>query len=228
MCGRYSIYDIEEIQSRFNVEFDVTKGAGPNQFGNGFKATYNAAPSQILPIITNEKPNQVTFARWGFVPHWAKDDKFKTINARAESVSEKPTFKKAFEENRCLIPADGFYEWKKVGGKKIPYRFILTSEGKSGGSKLFAFAGIWSMHNEIVTFSIITTQPNKLMSPIHDRMPVILTQHNEKIWLEKPEQSILKPYESDKMECIQVSDKINSTRNDGPDLIKKVATLDGF
>lgn len=200
MCGRYSIYEIDALNLNFH----------------SFTPVYNAAPSMLLPIITSDGP---TFAKWGFVPNWAKDKKIQMINARAESISEKPAYKKAFLNQRCLIPANGFFEWKKTSVGKIPYFFQIKNQ------KLFFFAGIWetSPIDNKITFAILTTTPNNIVKKVHDRMPVILPLKND--WIEKPDVLILKPFDKE-MNSYQVSDKINSPKNNIKEVLQKAQTLD--
>jgi putative SOS response-associated peptidase YedK len=225
MCGRYSLAaKAEKLVKRFNV--DVTAAYSPK---------YNAAPTQLLPVITGENPDGFSFFYWGIVPAWSNNRAIspKLINARAETLAERASFKGAFHNRRCLVPADGFYEWKQIGKKtKIPYRFILSNESP------FAFAGIWDEFEnlegeQVQTFTLITTQANELVTPIHDRMPVILTPESEKIWLDKnstPRQllDVLKPYSEDEMANYTVSPKVNNAMNEGPELILHVPPADQF
>ena len=140
---------------------------------------------------------EVANLRWGLIPSWAKDPKIgvQCINARAETISEKPAFRESFQQRRCLVPADGFWEWETVGKKKIPWKFTDPDE------KAFCMAGLWDrwivMGDTVETFTIITTSPNGLVSPVHDRMPVILTPEVAEQWLEKPDIGFLKPIEDD-------------------------------
>jgi len=152
MCGRFSLITVGEFLSdRFKVEVD-----------DRVQARYNIAPSTDIPIITNDDSSKITMARWGLVPTWAKDQSmgYKMINARAETVAEKSAYRVPFRKHRCLIPADGFYEWKKANGKKIPYRIIMKDKG------LFAFAGLFDIWNhneiEIISCTIITTSAGKV------------------------------------------------------------------
>jgi putative SOS response-associated peptidase YedK len=148
------------------------------------------------------------------------------INARAESVADKPAFRSAFKRQRCLIPANGFYEWKKTGGKKEPYYFRLKDKS------MFAFAGLyetWSdaEKKEINSYTMITTKANKLMAPIHDRMPVLLSKEGEEVWLDKEAVvdellSLLMPFPDAEMECYPVAGLVSAAGNNGPDLIKKL------
>lgn len=218
MCGRYSFaIDDELIKERFGVSVRSAI----------YKARYNCAPSQELAVISNDHPDEVQFFRWGLIPFWAKDVSIgnKLINAKAETITEKPSFKNAFRKRRCLVPADGFYEWKK-NPAKTPYRITLNSGAP------FAMAGIWERWNDgegelIHSFSIITTKPNELMAPIHDRMPAILLPEDEKRWLYDSSETILlellKPYPPDQMKAFPVSKMVNSPKNDTPEVTLPVS-----
>lgn len=164
----------------------------------------NVSPGEGIPVIIDPVTRELKIMRWGLVPYWAKDPAigYKTINARAETVAEKPSFRAAFARRRCLIPASGFYEWLDIGGRKQPFKFTVTDQ------KLFAFAGLWEHWqdphgNELTTCAIITTTPNLVVGKIHDRMPVILEKDLRWAWLENrplPElQSMLAPYPTEKM-----------------------------
>ena len=217
MCGRFSITTTwEELEDRFAVDI-------PQDL---YKPRYNAAPSQNMLVIPEETPHQADFYRWGLIPHWAKDAKIgnRLINARAETIVEKPSFKSSFEKHRCLVLADSFYEWDKKSAKHVPYRIILQ------GGKPFAFAGIYdywrSVKGELIkSFAIITTQSNDLLSKIHDRMPVILSKEDEARWLDsalelKNAKELLKEYPSNEMEMYPVSTLVNNPRNDMADVLK--------
>lgn len=213
MCGRFQIsVKGKHISERFNVEV----------FDEMYTPVYNAAPSQKLPVITNTEASTLNYFKWGLIPFWAKDPRigFKMINARAENISEKPAFRNAFARRRCLIPANGFYEWKKTD--KTPYRIFLKTD------ELFAFAGIWESWKDadqqpIHTFAIITTRPNSLMASIHDRMPVILKKQHEEEWLHEPDlqklSKLLLPYEAEKMDAYPISKAVNAPVNNGPEII---------
>ncbi len=217
MCGRFQLsVKGKHISERFNVEV----------FDEMYKPSFNCAPGQNLPVITNTEPGKLSFFKWGLVPFWAKDPKIgnKLINTRAETILEKPSFKAAFTRRRCLVPANGFFEWKK-GTKKLPFR-VLSKNGD-----LFAMAGLWETwkdeeNNMLHTFSIITTQPNELMTPIHNRMPVILNREQEMVWLKSTNtddlMSLLAPFQSDEMEVYPISDLINSPFNNSQSVISKV------
>lgn len=212
MCGRYSIFaEAKKLEKRFNAE--LTNDLTPH---------YNAAPTQTLPIITNaEGERKIEFFHWGLIPSWAENPAIgsKMLNARSETLTEKPSFKKALEKRRCLVLADGFYEWKTEGKKKQPVRTSL----KSG--EMFAMAGLWENWTDketgevIHSFTIITTEANDLLKPIHDRMPVILSPKNEEIWLdnELPTEQllkVLKPYPADELKVENVSKSVNNAAYD--------------
>jgi putative SOS response-associated peptidase YedK len=209
MCGRYSFAVVDElIEERFGVRVRTAI----------YKARYNCAPGQELAVIPNNKPEELSFFRWGLIPFWAKDPAIgnKLINAKAETITGKPSFKNAFRSRRCLVPADSFFEWKK-DPEKTPFRILMKDE------RPFAMAGIWdrwtTSDGEIIhSFSILTTSPNELMTGIHDRMPVILDPADEKRWLSPlPESellSMLKPYPGEKMKAYKISRLVNSPKND--------------
>ncbi len=215
MCGRYSFaIEDELIRERFGV---TVRSAI-------YKARYNCAPAQDLAVISNESPGELKFFRWGLIPFWARDKSigYKMINAKAETIREKNSFKNAFRNRRCLVLSDGFFEWKKEK-VKTPYRITLKDYSP------FAMAGIWekwgSPDGEIIhSFSIITTSPNSLMEKIHDRMPVILLPEDEKKWLTDPGEetlvSLLKPYPADLLTAFPVSTLVNSPKNDSPAIIE--------
>ncbi|MFN8576167.1 MAG: SOS response-associated peptidase [Candidatus Sericytochromatia bacterium] len=217
MCGRYTISILlEEIEKYFGVEVPEI-----------YQPRYNSAPSQFLPVITNKEPNIVQFFKWGLIPYWSKDPNIghKMINARSETITEKPSFKNPFKTKRCLVIADSYYEWKNTEEGKIPYRIKLKD------NNVFAFAGIWEIWNKeesIKSFSIITTKASDEISDLHERMPVILPYENYKAWLnnelkEDEALSIIKDCLKDKFEYYQVSKKVNSPTNDNKDLILKIA-----
>ncbi len=175
MCGRFTIMlDPEDFQRELEL------GDLPPEF----RSDHNVSPGRLIPTVIDKDKRKVDMFKWGFVPVWAKDPMIgnKMINARAETIAEKPSFKNAFQNRRCLILADGFYEWKTESNKKQPYCFRLI------GGKPFTFAGIWEHWqdkngNELTTCAIITTTPNRLLQDYHDRMPVILDQNKRWDWL---------------------------------------------
>ena len=217
MCGRYSFYVEDKlIRERFGVTVQTAI----------YKARYNCAPSQELAVISNDQPGELRFFKWGLIPFWAKDPAIgnRMINAKAETLSEKSSFRNAFRTKRCLVPSDGFFEWKK-DRDKTPYRITLND-----GSP-FAMAGLWdrwvSADGEIIhSFTIITTSPNELMATIHDRMPVILSPKDEKTWLSpEPEavlNALLKPYPAKEMKAFPVSSLVNNPRNDSAEILVPV------
>lgn len=222
MCGRFSFSPLAKIiEDRFDVKVDSTH----------YKPRYNSAPSQDLAVISNQNPGELSFYRWGLIPFWAKDKSIgnKLINAKAETIAEKPSFKNSLKRKRCLVLSDGFYEWKNINKKeKIPYRITLQDNG------LFAMAGIWDNWKDeegsvISSFAIITTTPNKLMENIHTRMPVILEQKAEKLWLNEDDPalllSLLKPYPEKEMTAFPVSKLVNSPFNDSEELVKRMEYL---
>ena len=213
MCGRISLAGTRQrLEERFKVK-------APE-----YKPNYNASPTQLLPVILDESPGAATMCRWGLLPHWAKDEKigYSMINARAETISEKPTFSRLITSNRCLVIADGFYEWKKDGKIKIPYRIILNN------GDFFAMAGLWTswVHDgkEVKSFTIITTTANSRMSRVHDRMPAILQQTDEKKWLDpgfKNRETLLVPFDHE-LRIYPVSSLVNSPKNNSVEVIKPI------
>lgn len=223
MCGRYTIIaKAEEIERRFKIEVPEM-----------YQPRYNAAPTQILPVITNLNPEGLSFFRWGLIPPWSKDVSIgsKMINARSETITEKMSYKKPFQSKRCLVISDGYYEWKRASKKsKIPYRIKLKS------NDLFSYAGLWEEYQQdnqttIHSFTILTTQSNKLTSSIHDRMPVMLSQESEELWLSDQATSddllkLLTPYPEDDTQIYTVSNLVNSVQNDDDRLVKPTPAMD--
>ena len=216
MCGRFALTaktgDIENLMPEVKVTIDL-------------KPRYNVAPSQNIAAVLNSKPHEISLVKWGLIPSWAKDSSIgnKMINARAEGINEKPSFKYPFRKKRCLIFADSFYEWKPIPGDKRKQPYLIKM--KSG--KPFMFAGLWDSWNDnenglINSSTIITTEPNELMSAIHNRMPVILSKEYYKLWLSNEASTetllnLLKPYESEEMEAYPISLKINNPAYDDED-----------
>jgi len=210
MCGRYTL-------RRINWYRDV-KGMLPADFEEFTeKVSFNIAPSQLVPIITSEESGdlKVQKASWGFVPHWAKDKadvKLKPINAKGETVATSGMFRDAFKRRRCLIPADGFYEWQGAKSPKIPYFIHMRDDS------VFCFGGIRSGD----TMAIITTTPNAVLQPIHNRMPVIIAPQDYARWLgEGDALDMVRPYDAAQMEAYPVSTRVNNVRNQGPELIER-------
>ncbi|RRN70030.1 SOS response-associated peptidase [Peribacillus simplex] len=222
MCGRFTLFtDIEEIKDRFDIQ---------GSFDEEYQFSYNIAPSHsVLSVINDGARNRLGYLRWGLIPFWAKDEKvgYKMINARAESIAEKASFKNAYKKKRCLIIADSFYEWKKEPERKIPMRIKLKNHAP------FGMAGLWESWKSpeginIYSCSVITTVPNELMTSIHDRMPVILKPEDEKDWLNPSIndpaylQQYLKSFDPEQMEAFEVSADVNSTKNNSPNLIQQI------
>jgi putative SOS response-associated peptidase YedK len=221
MCGRFARRSTQEVLADwFGVPLEEMPWFGP---------TFNAAPQSTQPVVRLNRDTgarEFALARWGLVPFWARDPKFgyATINARAEEVLSKPAFREAFRQRRCLVPADAFYEWEGGGSKrKRPYAIALRS-----GSP-YALAGLWETWKpgrgeSLETFTIITTDPNELVEPLHNRMPVILDPGNYARWLTpgdpaQPPVDLLRPYPSEKMRAWPVSDRVGNVRNDDPGLL---------
>ena len=213
MCGRFSL---SANEAELNLRFELEGGEAP------YVPRYNGAPTQMLAVITGEKPHRLSYHRWGLIPPWAKDISIgnKMINARAETITEKASFRTPLFSKRCLVPADGFYEWQQDTGKQ-PYRIFVKS------SALFAMAGLWerwkSPAGEVVeSFNIITTEANEFMKPIHNRMPVILKREDEKTWLGSKDSAeilkLLRPYPAEDMDAYPVSKLVNSIRNEGKEV----------
>ena len=222
MCGRYSlIADLGDLARRFEFDGDW----------DSFDAGYNIAPTQqVLTVVQGEGDRRIpAFMHWGLIPSWAKDPSIgnRMINARAETVAEKPAFRAALRRRRCLVLADGFYEWQRVGGKKRPMRITLRT------GEPFAFAGLWETWRKrdgapIQSCTIITTAANELLSPIHDRMPVILPKESEALWLDAYIHApgllstLLTPYDASDMDTYEVSQLVNSAANNVPEVMARV------
>jgi len=218
MCGRFTLASDKSLLS---AEFKVSR-----EILDKLPSRFNIAPSQPIACIVHENQTKVDIMNWGFIPKWAKDPSIgnRMINARAETLDEKPSFKGPLRTRRCLVMADGFYEWKREGSGKIPYYIRLRNHHP------FGFAGLWSEWmspdgSEIHSCTIITTGPNQLMESIHHRMPVILPKDQREYWLDprnhtpKELLALLKPYSSDEMEAFVVSKFVNTPANDSKECI---------
>lgn len=218
MCGRYTLSNTD-LKKRFSTANNLS----------GLDPSYNITPGSFVPTITRSSPNNITKMHWGFVPEWSKDGKFSMINIRNDTLRDKPYFTGVMTKTRCLVPSDGFYEWKKTkaGGKvsKEPYYFFLKD------NPLFSFAGIYNLRTdaegkEIYTFAIITCEPNYLVGEVHNRMPVILDKKTEDLWLDSDSQNsdtllkLLTSYPPAKMSAHKVSYLVSNSQKDGPELIK--------
>jgi putative SOS response-associated peptidase YedK len=220
MCGRYTLRtSVETLTERFEIDDTPSSIA----------ASYNVAPTQeVATVLVEDGKRKLEMLHWGLIPSWAKDPQVgnRMINARAETVAEKPSYRKAFQEHRCLILADGFYEWQKTDSGKQPYYIRMEDESP------FAFAGLWeSWRNgrEIRSCTIITTAPNELAASIHNRMPVILDPEDYDMWLDpdfderEPLTSLLKPFPAEAMEAYPVSRRVNKPANNDPRVIEPAA-----
>ncbi len=220
MCGRFTLFDsADSVAERFGLP--DTPSLSPR---------YNIAPSQTVAAVRippGGGARELVPLRWGLVPSWAKDPAIgnRMINARAETVADKPAFRSAIRRRRCLVPADGFYEWKRVNGRKQPYYIRL------GDGAIFAFAGLWESwerpeHASVESCTILTTGPNDLLRPIHDRMPVILSPRDYDLWLSPAVQDpealapLLHPYPPEEMTAFPVRTTVNNPKTDTPDLIE--------
>ncbi|MEF2964280.1 SOS response-associated peptidase [Paenibacillus sp. M1] len=223
MCGRYTLtISLDELILRYLIEESTMAYFTPK---------YNVAPFQKVPAIVGSKAgNRLGELRWGLVPSWAKDDKIgsKMINARAETLTEKPAFGRLLSSRRCVIPADGFYEWRQNAGGKQPYRILMRDGG------IFSFAGLYDIWtgpegDKLATCTIITTEPNSLMAEIHNRMPVILRREEEAAWLDRENTDVpsllklLKPYGANEMRAYPVSSAVGNVRNDSAELLEEIS-----
>jgi len=220
MCGRYRrTTQEEELARRYKI---------PIPAQTDLPISWNIAPSQeVLVIRYNgaKKQRSLDALRWGLIPSWAKDEKiaYSTINARVETVDTAPSFRGAFLKRRCLIPADGFYEWRKSGGPKLPYSIEMKN------NQPFVFAGLWEgwkapgTENWLRTCTIITTEANELLSQIHNRMPVILPEEHHAEWLGETEvqdlKALLRPFPAEEMKMQEISSRVNSPKNNDPEVI---------
>jgi putative SOS response-associated peptidase YedK len=218
MCGRYRLSRRKEILAEhMDTDFDELD----------WEPRYNIAPTQPVPVVrrvSSDSSRQATMLRWGLIPSWAADSKVaaQNINARSETAASKPSFRDPLRKQRCLIPADGFYEWKRAAKVKQPFCFEV------GNGVIFAFAGLWDAWRGqdgqfLETCAILTTTPNELLADVHDRMPVILPAEQYGFWLDPAMQdveravSLLKPLDASQMRKFAVSTRVNVVSNDGPE-----------
>lgn len=223
MCGRYTLEDnLEKMEKWFDADAEDIEQLSPN---------YNVAPTTEMPVVGENREDKRTIRRfrWGYIPFWAEeeDTEYSMINARAESLESKRSYKRSFEQYRCLVPASGFYEWKGEKGNKTPYYIYPSHE------PLFSFAGLYNIWEspegeKIPTYTIITTDANEKVGEIHDRMPGMLLKEEWDKWLD-PEnhdtrtlQELLQPFPDDAMELYQVSREVNNVQNNSEDLIEPV------
>lgn len=223
MCGRFvNSAEEKELLDRYKIKLDIRQAVPL------FEPNYNIAPGALVPVITRNSANNLEIMKWGLIPSWAKDPRigFKMINARAEGIETKPSFRVPFKKMRCLVPATAFYEWKKSGKDKTPYLIHLMS------NEIFSFAGLYDVWKdgegrETISYTIITTEPNELMREIHDRMPVILNKSDEDAWLDKDYGQdkllkLLKPYPANKLEAYIVSKEVNTPVNNYQELLSRL------
>jgi putative SOS response-associated peptidase YedK len=215
MCGRYTLSSPADLLVDL-FELSTAPGLAPR---------YNIAPTQEAPVVRidpTDSRRKIVLMRWGLVPFWAKDPDIgnRMINARAETVAEKPSFRSSFKRRRCLVIADGFYEWQKTGGPKQPFYFRMADQ------QPFAMAGLWDRWEKsdsatLETYTIITTEPNDLVRPVHNRMPVILTAEQLALWLapeiddKKRLTRLLRPFSPDPMQRYAISTYVNDPSNEG-------------
>lgn len=222
MCGRYvRRSDKQKIAEHFAIHGPSLPDFGPS---------WNVAPQTFQPVIRlNRDTNvrEIVLMRWGLIPSWAKNPSIglRTINAKAETIITAPAFREAIKYRRCLVPADAFYEWQKLDAKnKQPFAIAL----KSGGA--YALAGLWekwkdrTAGGDLLTFTVITTDPNEVVQPMHDRMPVIIPERDYDRWLQprdpdRPPIDLLRPYGADKMKAWKVGKEVGNVKNDTPDLL---------
>jgi putative SOS response-associated peptidase YedK len=230
MCGRYTLATApDRLSERFDAEPE-----------RPLSRRYNCAPGQELPVITGDEPNRMQFFTWGLTPQWADEEKG-LINARSETVQDKRSFADAYESRRCLVPVDGFYEWVDQSNGKQPYRVAFEDD------RPFAVAGLWERWQEptrqtglaefgsdeeseestpLETFTILTTEPNELVSDLHHRMAVMIPSEQESEWLHGDPESLvnlLEPYPDDELTAYPVSDRVNNPATDEPSLVEPVS-----
>jgi len=225
MCGRYTLtISLEQLMMYYHLEMQMDPFHTPR---------YNIAPMQMVhAVIHDGRKNKMGELRWGLVPNWAKDEKLASgmINARSETLLHKPAFRTLVSRKRCIVPADGFYEWKKNGAAKQPMRIVMKDR------QIFSMAALYDTWvrpdgSKVSTCTVITTTPNELMAPIHDRMPVILRPEDEQVWLDRGNQdvglltSLLQPYASDRMHAYAVPSLVGNVKNETAACIEEVPGL---
>jgi putative SOS response-associated peptidase YedK len=219
MCGRFTLDPTIKIYKRFKIENRLDR----------LEARYNIAPSQDVPVIVRNSPNRIVWMRWGLIPHWAKDESIgsKMINARAETLTEKPSYRGLLRSKRCIVPASGFYEWQDTSKGKQPYYIHADA------SEYLPFAGLYDIWEnpegiEIYSFTIITTQPTVDLQAIHNRIPVILEPDAEDVWLNPdvtdPQEltPLLHPYTIRPLDFYKVSKAVNRAGFDAPEFIQRL------
>ena len=207
MCGRITLRtNLRQISEEFSAPLP------------GFETSprYNVSPGQLVLAVRGQETREIVQLKWGLIPSWSEDPKiaFKCLNARSETVATKPAFRAAYKSRRCLIPADGYYEWLKDGKEKLPHLHEFD------GGRLFALAGLWERWHDVETCTILTTSANELAAQYHDRMPVILDEPDHAAWL-AGEQIPLVPHSVDGMTARRVSQYVNSSRHEGKECIEE-------
>jgi putative SOS response-associated peptidase YedK len=217
LCGRFTLRDrLNDLLQQFAVE------ANADQPLPLFEGRYNIPPTQDVPIVRQlNNKRELAIARWGLIPSWTKDPKKGPLlnNARAETIAEKPSFRSAFKSRRCIIPASGFFEWRTEGKTKLPFYFHHPD------GRMLAFAGLWERWKDIDTCSIVTTEANEVMAPIHERMPVILGINDYAEWLDPTSiepGKLLTPCPADELTCYPVSTIVNNARNNSPECVERL------
>jgi len=227
MCGRYSLTKLENLLRQFTF---LREFPGPVPLPPDLPR-YNIAPTQPILVIANNHPDRLQHFHWGLIPSWAKDPAIgsRMINARAETLATKPAFRTALRRRRCLVPADGFFEWRVGPGKTKTPMYIRLKRGEP-----FAFAGLWDVWHspdgsELPSCTLITGEANELVKPIHDRMPIIVPKADYEKWLDPKEREpeelndVLRPYPASEMEAFAVSRAVNSAKNDSPQCVEPAA-----
>jgi putative SOS response-associated peptidase YedK len=218
MCARYSFFSVQLFQQEFDLDPE------------GIEPHFNIAPTDVAPVVVQDaNGRRLEQMQWGLVPSWSKDASIgqKLINARAETLAEKPSFRTALKKRRCLVPADGFFEWKGEKGNKQPFFFRMRSRAP------FAFAGLWEYwegtEGALVTYTIVTTEPNELLATVHTRMPAIIAHHDYAAWLDHSVQRgeavlpLLSPYPAEEMEMYPVTKAMSNPSFESPAIVEPVA-----
>jgi putative SOS response-associated peptidase YedK len=227
MCGRYSLFVApDDLEARFDAELTVE-----------YRPRYNAAPSQSLPVVRDVSADSITESRWGLLPPWADDENEGIINARAETLAEKPAFEEAYRERRCLVPADGFYEWVEEAGGKQPYRitrrddepFALaglyqewTPAQQQTGLDEFASGGPDTEAEPVETFTVVTREPTPFMADYHHRMALVLAPDDEAAWLDGAAVEDVSVPDDDVFRAYPVSTAVNNPANDSPEVVEEL------
>jgi putative SOS response-associated peptidase YedK len=235
MCGRYTLsLSVDEIWDELDLEGDPGSDVWSQGPEETLEPRFNIAPTQAVPVVTDKSPKKLVMLRWGLVPFWADDPKIgaRMLNARAESLADKPAFRDPYQKRRCLVLADGFYEWKREGKGKSARKTPMYVHHKGGG--LITFAGLWASwrskedpEKRILSCTIVTTESAGLVATIHHRMPVIIEPEMREVWLDRDQKTseldpLLAPRDVG-LEVYEVRTLVNSVKNDGPELVERVS-----